>query len=107
MLMAGQIVASVIIIGNLKPYQGVFKRNMETFNEVVLMFTMYTIICFSPLVQDPNVKFQIGYISMAVVSSHLAVNFGFIGHSTVRMIKLMLLLKMAKRKHTKQRAALQ
>jgi len=65
------------------------------------MLTMYTIICFSPLVQDPHVKFSIGYISMIVVSSHLVVNFFFIGHSTVRMIKLLFLLKLAQRKHKK------
>ena len=84
MLMASQIVASVIIVGNLQPFAGQFKKKMETFNECVLMMTMYTIICFSPLVQSPQVKFQIGYITMVVVSSHLAVNFFFIGKSTYR-----------------------
>ena len=53
MLMASQIVASVIIVGNLTPFRGIFKKKIEIFNEIILMLVMYTIICFSPLVRSP------------------------------------------------------
>ena len=57
MLIASQIVISVIIIGNIGPYKSLHKRSIEFFNEVILMSVMYTIICFSPLVPDAEVKF--------------------------------------------------
>ena len=67
---------------------------------------MYTFICFSPLVENIEVKFAIGYISMVTVSMHLVVNFSIIGMTTFKKVKLLLLLKLAKRKHKKQRKAL-
>ena len=76
---------------------------MEIFNEIVLMLVMYTIICFSPLVSSPHVKFSIGYMTMFIVSLHLFVNFSIIGKATVRTAKLKIFLKMSKRKHYKQR----
>ena len=50
--MAVQIIASVIIIGSIKPFKKHSKTKSEYFNEVILMFVMYTIICFSPYVPD-------------------------------------------------------
>ena len=107
MLMASQIVTSVIIVGSVRPFLGQFKRKIEIFNEVILMFVMYTIICFSPLVISIKVRFAIGYITMFTVSMHLAVNFGIIGKSTYRKLKLLILLKLARRKYSKQRKQLQ
>ena len=98
--MASQIVISVIIIGD-RPFQTKFKYQIEFFNEIILMLVMYTIICFSPLVTSIEVRFSIGYITMLTVSMHLAVNFFIIGKSTFRKIKLMILLKLAKKKHAK------
>ena len=101
MLMAMQIVASVIIIGNVKPYGERMKRWKEMFNETILMFVMYTIICFSPFVPSVEVRFCIGYITIFVVCLHLAVNFYGIISSTFWNIKLKLLLRSAKKKHEK------
>ena len=101
MIMSSQIVTSAIIIGNLSPFRGQFKKKIEMFNEVILMLVMYTIICFSPLVTSPEIKFSIGYISMVFVSTHLVVNFTIIGKSTFRLAKIKIFIKMAKRKHVK------
>ena len=75
MLMASQIVASVIIIGNARPYQWQSKRSLEYFNEIILMIVLYTFICFSPFVPDIEMRFAIGYVSITTVCTHLAVNF--------------------------------
>ena len=107
MLMASQIVASVIIIGNVRPFPGQFKRRMEIFNECILIIIMYTIICFSPFVVSIKIRFVIGYITMMTVSAHLAVNFFIIGKATYRQIKFMVLLKLAIRKHKRKRKELQ
>ena len=70
------------------------------------MVVMYTIICFSPLVTSVQIKFTIGYISMATVTIHLVVNFAIIGKSTFRKLKLLILLELAKKKHITQRLEL-
>ena len=46
MLMTSQIVASVIILGNVQPYKRK-KTRQELFSEIVLMYVMYTMICFT------------------------------------------------------------
>ena len=55
-LMASQIVASTIIIGNVVPFKLKSKMKSEYFNEIILMFVMYAVICFSPFVADLEVK---------------------------------------------------
>ena len=84
MLMALQIVASVIIVGNVRPFNSNYRSKKELFNETVLMFVMYTMICFSPFVPDVNVRFYIGYITIFVVSLHLAINIYEILLATIR-----------------------
>ena len=101
MLMAAQIVGSVIIIGNVMPYQYAHRRKTEYFNEIILMLTLYTFICFSPFVPDVEMRFAIGYFAIATVSLHLVVNFTLIGRETYLKIKMMLFLFLAKRKHLK------
>ena len=101
MLMAMQIVASVILIGNVKPYGERAKRRKEMFNETILMFVMYTIICFSPFVPDVSVRFFIGYITIFAVGLHLAVNIYGIAGSTFAGVKRKLVLRAAKRRHAR------
>ena len=103
MMMSSQIVISVIIIGNVRPYKLSHKRKFETLNEVLLMFVMYTIICFSPLVPDVRVRFSIGYICMGAILLHLAINFVIIGQQTYLEMRMKLIKKLAKRTYKKGR----
>ena len=81
--MAAQIITQVIIIGT-GAYESGSKARTEWFNEVVLMSTLYTIMCFSPLVQDVATKFYIGYVCIAIVISHLLLNIGIIFYVTLK-----------------------
>ena len=103
MLMASQIVASVIIIGNVRPYRHPSKRKIEIFNEIILMVVMYTIICFSDLVPNIEARFTIGYVCMATISTHLGVNFIIIGKTTYNKIRMKILLRLAIRRYKKER----
>ena len=107
MLMAMQIVASVIIIGNVRPYLGSAKMYKEFFNETILMFVMYTIMCFSPWVADVDVRFFIGYITISCVCLHLFVNLFDIVGETYRNVRFSLLKRRAKKKYASQRQRLQ
>ena len=75
--MAAQIITQVIIIGS-RVFQGKTKQNLEFFNELILMLVLYTMLCFSPFVHDVNVKFYLGYVSIAIVALHLLINLSFI-----------------------------
>ena len=55
-IMSSQIILQVIIVGS-DVFQDHSKRRLEYFNELVLMSTMYTIICYSPWVDDVELKF--------------------------------------------------
>ena len=77
MLMVGQIIAQLIII-SFSVYESKFKTKMEYFNEIILMLTMYTIMCYTPFIFDVPTKHKIGYVTIAVVVLHLFVNFFFI-----------------------------
>ena len=103
MVMSSQIVASVIIIGNVRPYKLSQTRKVETLNEVLLMFVMYTILCFSPFVPDVQVRFSIGYICVGAILSHLAVNFVIIGIQTYQEMRMKWIKRFAKRTYKKNR----
>lgn len=105
MLMAFQIITSVIILGE-NVFRSKAQRNLEYFNETVLMFTMYTIFFFSPWVAQSAVRFMAGYITIIVVSLHLLINLFVIARSTVRDTHDNLRRKMAIRRHRAQRLAL-
>ena len=71
--MIGQILIQMIIIGS-NLYETKAKRNLEYFNESILVLVMYTIFTFSPWVPDAELTFNIGYAAIAIVSLHLFVN---------------------------------
>ena len=99
--MSSQIVVSVIIIGNIIPYRTISKKHMEIFNEIILMFVMYTIICFTPLVSDIEVRFMIGYICMLSIATHLIVNLIIIGRNSYAKIKFTVRLKLVRKNYLK------
>ena len=47
---------------------------MELFNEVILVWIMYTIQCFPDFIPDPETKYYVGYISCGFVVFYLLVN---------------------------------
>ena len=60
---------------------------MEYFNEVILMMTLYTIMCFSGWISDVEIKFKLGYVACALVTFHFLLNLSLIIVITVRVTK--------------------
>lgn len=58
------------------------------FNEVILMLTMYTIMCFTPFIFDVPTKHKIGYLTMSIVVFHLIINIFFIFRESFRSMYL-------------------
>jgi len=102
MLKAFSIIAAVIIAGAV-PYNRVSKRKMEFLNEVIIMFVLYNMICFSPFVPDLNAKQLIGYFCCFVVASHLLLNLYLILSTSIYGLKVKAMLWLARRKLAKQK----
>ena len=77
MTMVGQVVAAVILIGHIQPFETLFRERLEMFNEVCLMFVVYPIICFSPMVTNYHRKHEMGFICIGIISLNLIVNLFF------------------------------
>ena len=67
------------------------KERFEFFNESILMMVLYTMLCYSPWVSDVDVKSQIGYVTISIVTLHLVVN--ILNISVVSFLKVKLLVK--------------
>ena len=102
MLKAFSIIAAVIIAGTV-PYNRVSKRKMEFLNEVIIMFILYNMICFSTFVTDLNAKQLIGYFCCFVVASHLLLNLYLILSTSIYGLKVKVMLWLARRKLAKQK----
>jgi len=61
-----------------------FKQNTEYFNEVMLMTLLYTIFAYSPFVDDIQVKFYMGYVTISLAVLHLVVNLFLIFSATAK-----------------------
>ena len=79
-----QSIISVIIFGYLKPLKDLSQVPMELFNEVILMTTLYTMICFTPWIQSIEMKFKIGFVTCAIVALHFAVNLGIMTGTSIK-----------------------
>ena len=56
---------------------------MEIFNEIILVLTLYTIICFSDWQSDVELKMKIGYVACALVSFHFLLNLMLMTSTTI------------------------
>ena len=75
--MAATIIAQIININYLRPFSGGTPANrLETFNEVLLLLIMYTMMCFTDFVPDLETQYGIGYVACSLVVGHLLANLG-------------------------------
>jgi len=98
MMMAFNIVIAVVLVGHVEALETPLKRNMEFLNEVIIMMVLYCMISFSPIVNDIQAKFLMGFFCIAIVGLHLVINLFIIVSSNFKQIKLDLLIWLARRK---------
>ena len=104
-IMSSQIILQVIIVG-MNVFKDSSKRRLEYFNELILMMTMYTIICYSPWVQDVELKFYIGYVTIGFVILHLVINLFLIFRGTFIMLSNRCRRRMTMKAYKKSRGKL-
>jgi hypothetical protein len=47
---------------------------MELFNETIITLITYSIMCFTDFVPKPNNRYELGYVSIALICIHFVVN---------------------------------
>jgi len=75
----------------IKPYDNPICQRNEFFNEVIIIFSIYCILCFTEFVQDPVKQYQIGYMFCILVLLHLAVNIIIIEITFFRSLRMKLI----------------
>jgi len=61
---------------------------MELFNEAMMTLIMYSILCFTDFIPDPNNRYQVGYVSIALISLHFTVNIAILFKNSYRAVIL-------------------
>jgi hypothetical protein len=90
------IVTAAILIGEADYFETRFRLRLEFSNEILIMFMLYNMICFSPFVPDTEARFKMGYFCCVVEALALAVNIFFILTESLKAIILILRVFYAK-----------
>jgi hypothetical protein len=64
----------IIWYGQARPHKFREDRNLELFNEAILMILYYHVIIFSDFILEPTTKFQMGYSFLAFISLIIMMN---------------------------------
>jgi hypothetical protein len=72
-MLAGSV-GSIISTGYFESHEDQSTRLNELFNEVIIVLTLYTMMCFTPFVPDEMTQFGVGYLSCFLVLIHLLAN---------------------------------
>ena len=94
---------SVILIGFIKPYDKKRLHETEILNEVVTVFILYHIFCFTDWVPDANVKYELGFSCLLFNFVSLCVNILQIMYFTFRRLYRKARIAYIKHLHSKTR----
>ena len=99
-----QTVIALIIVGQTEPLLTRKDNKMEFFNETMIMFVMYIMICFTDFMPDLETREVLGKLCIFVVMLHIIVNIFFMGKDTARNVYLRYTKWKLFRKYAKIRA---
>jgi hypothetical protein len=62
----------------------------DFFNEIIIVLTLYTMMCFTGFLTDPTRQLEVGYVSCLLVVAHLLINLSLMlmGSLTVLLVSL-------------------
>ena len=70
----GFSVALIIFIQWKKPLESKFENNMETFSEIITIFVLYMMLCFTDYILDPMMRSYCGKFFIGVICSYAMVH---------------------------------
>jgi uncharacterized membrane protein YcjF (UPF0283 family) len=68
----------IITIGLIMPFAEKSKHMKEMANEVVILFSIYFVMCFSQLAPDVNAQNLVGYGFCFMLAVHIVINIAII-----------------------------
>ena len=77
-----------MILGFSKPFKEPFAQRMEYFNEIVLLLTLYCMMCFTDFVPEVESQYNMGWICCLIVLSHFGINLFFMLKANVHVLGL-------------------
>ena len=80
-----------------------YQYKMEVFNELILMWTLAIMMCFTPWLPDVEIRMIIGFIACGIIVFHFIVNLSLMFAANCRNIRKSMRLKRARKKLNKQR----
>ena len=98
-----QSMISVAILSYIRAFQNKQRHRMEIFNEIILVLTLYTIMCFSDWLGDVELKMKIGYMACAFVGFHFLLNLVLIIKTTVVVTKRRIYMKYLRKRYNSER----
>lgn len=101
-LMTLQVFIQTVLIG-FQVFDSSFKTKIEYFNEIIIIFVLYSVFGFSPWIGDVVARFRIGYFAIGIVSLHLIVNISIILGGSCKDMKKRCRVRKIKRSYNKQR----
>ena len=92
-----QSIMIIIAGGYIKIRKTNFDRNMDTYNEVKLIFIMYHMMLFTDFVPDPETQYRLGYSCSAALIAGTALSMTVLFVSPLKQCKQRLAIRKAKK----------
>ena len=86
-------VGQVVFVGMVAPYKTTKANKIELLNEVLTMFIMYHIFCFTDYVPEEEMRYRLGYSCLAFNFVHLALNIYHIFKDQIKELNQSMKLK--------------
>ena len=95
---------SLIIMyqGMVRPYDLKMQNRLEMFNEVMIMLNCYFLFLFSEFLPDPEVRYQMGWVNIGMLSIMILVNTTIIIFNKCKSMYKFAKLNKIKRKNMKK-----
>lgn len=103
LIKALSIIFACYLISYVEAFALPERRRFEYFNEVVIMFVLYNMICFSNFVPDVEARYTIGFFCIFIVSLHLGINLFLIVYHNFKKLKFDINIWLTKRRLRIQR----
>ena len=91
----------IIINGYCDARNTKFRKNMDAFNEMILIVLMYHLLLFTIFVPDPETRFTIGYSCAAIICMGLFIHMTILVSGPIVMLKNFVKMKLFIRKANK------
>jgi len=90
MIFIFQALLTLIYLIKVKPFEQRFKNLLEIFNETCLLIASYMTILFSPMIDDVDLQYNIGWFLTALVTFQIVINMTVMVVQTIKTLIIMM-----------------